>query len=142
MRQQSEAAIRHYRLHGDIKRVISEAGNPISEPLRMASYLLGHLDGLNLTLDQTPAAKDAIANSPYAVLIDRQADILRGLWEQRGKWHSIDALQPLHQICIDALAAGGLFFHKLPDGQCHVDIPMTANTIASEDASEGQARER
>ena len=39
--------IRSYRLHGDVVRAFQEVGIVILEPLRIASYLFGHLDGMN-----------------------------------------------------------------------------------------------
>ena len=50
-RDRSNAAIRAYRLHTDIDRVLEEAGVPLCEPLRYAAYLLGHLDGCGESFD-------------------------------------------------------------------------------------------
>jgi hypothetical protein len=36
----ANAAIREYRRHGDVDRVLEEAGAPICEPLKYAAYLL------------------------------------------------------------------------------------------------------
>ena len=38
-------AIRSYRIQGDVDRMLVEAGTPIAEPLRLAAYLAGHIDG-------------------------------------------------------------------------------------------------
>ena len=60
-RDQANAAIRSYRLHSDIDRVLEEAGRPLSKPLRLAAYLFGHLDGTDADLDTVPQARDALA---------------------------------------------------------------------------------
>src|SRR6266567_2798592 len=65
-REQGNVAIRSYRMHGDITRVLEEAGPPLCEPLRTAAYLIGHLDGLNLGFDSAPRARDELATSAYA----------------------------------------------------------------------------
>ena len=127
-RDRANAAIRDYRCHGDIKRVLSEAGNQLCEPLRMIAYLIGHLDGLDQGLNQVPIARDALANSDYRPLADRLTVTLRDLWSRRGKWLSLDEFEPLIRICRDAFAMNGVDLKPNPDGTCHVDIPLTLAT--------------
>jgi len=128
-RNQAEAAIRSYRLHGDIIRVVEQAGNSLCEPLRMAAYLIGHLDGIAADFDLAPQARDELATSTYANFVRRLADGLRDLWSRRGRWSTLAEFDVLKEIGRDALADGGVILKLLPDGQLYVDIPFTPSTM-------------
>ncbi len=128
-RDQAYAAIRAYRFHGDIRRVLEEAGRPLCEPLRMAAYLLGHLDGRQEDWDVVPQARDRLAECDYASYVDRLATALRELWATRDSWESLDVFTPLKEIAHEVLAEGGMILTRLPDGQARVDIPFTPETM-------------
>jgi hypothetical protein len=128
-RDQANAAIRAYRTHANITQVLEEAGGPLCQPLRLAAYLLGHLDGLGIDLDSVPMARDQLAASTYAVFVQRLHDALRDLWSRREAWTSYAEFDVLKSIGRDLLAHGGLVLRRLPDGRLHVDIPFTPETI-------------
>lgn len=128
-RSQANAAIRSYRLHGNIRRVLEEAGNPLCEPLRLAAYLIGHLDGLGSEFDLVPRARDQLAASPYKSFVQRMGDALRELWSHRGRWASPSEFDVLKDIGRYVLADGGMIFRRLPDGQLYVDIPYRPDTM-------------
>jgi hypothetical protein len=125
-RERANAAIREYRLHGDLHRLLESAGQHICLPLRMYAYLQGHVDGLDTSLDAS--AQDAIDRSPYAVFFQRAAALLRALWERRGRWVSLSEFDPLRQLACDVLSDGGLLFKRLPDGRVWVDVPFRPGT--------------
>lgn len=133
-RDRSNAAIRAYRLHGDLNRGVSEAGKHICEPLRMFAYLLGTLDGHEESIEEAaPAAVSAIAGSPYGPLFDRQRKVLRDLWTYRGRWRSFADFDPLRNIVRDALQDGGVVLTVLSAGQVHVAFPFLPGTIPDGD---------
>jgi len=76
-RNRANAAIQSYRLHSDINRVLGEAGNPLCEPLRLAAYLIGHLDGLGSDFSLAPQARDQLVTSPYGSFVERLGKALR-----------------------------------------------------------------
>ena len=123
-RDDANAAIRSYRQHRDINQVLEEGGSRLCEPLRLAAYLLGHLDGLDEGWNAALRARDVLAGSPYRSFVDRLTDVLRDLWSRRGHWHSTAEFTPLHDLGREVLAHGGLILHRLPDGTLYVDIPF------------------
>ena len=128
-RDEARAAIRAYRLHADIERELEEAGRPISEPLRFAAYLLGHLDGRCEDWSVVPQARDQLAGSEYAAHVDRLNAVLRNLWDTRDTWESLDVFAPLKEIAREALLCGGISVTRLADGQAYVNIPFTPETM-------------
>ncbi|WP_137391927.1 hypothetical protein [Rhodoligotrophos defluvii] len=122
-------AIRAYRLHGDLNRVLEEAGRPLCEPLRMAAYLIGHLDGRGEELDTAPQAQAVLATSASAPFVNQLREALRNLWSRRGAWTSPAEFQPLKEIATQVLAEGGMMLTRLPGGDLHVDIPYTPETV-------------
>ena len=128
-RDQANAAIRSYRLHGNITRVLEEAGRPLCEPLRLGAYLVGHLDGLGADYDRVPAARDQLAASSYSTFVQRLQEALRDLWSRRGYWASPAEFDVLKSIGRDLLASGGIVLRRLPDGRVYVEVPFTPDTI-------------
>ena len=122
-------AIRSYRVHGNVKRVLEEAGQPLCEPLRLFAYLSGHLDGLGEDMESAPLARDELLGSGYAAFTGRILKILRSLWSVRGSWASPAAFDPLKAVGKDALGNGGIFLIRQPDGNLYVDIPFTPKTM-------------
>lgn len=129
-REEANAAIREYRLHGDLNRVLEEAGRPCCEPLRFAAYLIDHLDGRNEGWDNVPAARDTVADSEYAPLIERMTEVLRKLWDTAASWESPAVFGPLNDIARDALEMGGMILIRQDDGSIYVDIPFSDDTIS------------
>jgi hypothetical protein len=128
-RTEANAAIRSYRLHGDLRRALDEAGTPLSQPLKMAAYLVGHLDGLGLNFDSVPKAHEQLAASPYQAFIAQMANALRQLWSRRNCWASPSEFYALNEVVRDVLANGGLILRTLPDGRIRLDIPFTQETM-------------
>jgi hypothetical protein len=128
-RDKANAAIRLYRLHSDIDRVVEEAGHCLCEPLRMAAYLIGHLDGIGDGWDAVPTARTALENSTYLPFVDSLTTVLRNLYSQRALWSSKEVYSPLCDIVRDVLAHGDLIVKKLSDDSLYVDIPFTPDTL-------------
>ncbi len=128
-REEANTAIRAYRLHGNLNRVIEEAGRSCCEPLRLAAYLIGHLDGRNESWDVVPDARGAVADSEYAPFIERMTEVLRELWETAESWESPTVFNPLHVIVREVFEMGGLTLIRQDDGSLYVDIPFSDGTM-------------
>jgi hypothetical protein len=131
-REKSNAAIRAYRDHGDIDQVVNEAGSPLCAPLKLASYLLGQLDGSGRDWSVEAEARTSLETAGYATIVDRMHQHLRDLWEARGNWKSQAQFQPLRDIARSTFAAGGLHFEAGSTATSgYVRIPYTAETMPS-----------
>jgi hypothetical protein len=132
-KERADAAIRQYRMHGDVNRIVQEVTTEYKRPLIHASYLLGHVDGLGGTIQAlAPKASDAAERSSYfnTVFIEL-AEELRSLYSTYGKWQTLEVYEPLKLLAHDLLKTGGIDIQQMPDGTAHVDIPRQTETLPS-----------
>lgn len=126
-KSQANAAILAYRRHGSLDKVLADAGGSLCEPLRVAGYLLGHLDG---TDDKTPLAElcPKIVGNSYLELLERLRVELRHVWSTRSGWTTMpEVFTGIRRVAEDAMAAGGIHFSETDEGT-RVDIPFTPET--------------
>jgi hypothetical protein len=84
--EKSGISFRSYRLHSNVARVFREVGIVIREPLRIASHLFGHLDGMNESDTLCEVAPELPTEDQAFVRgIGRLVEQLRGLWDTRGE---------------------------------------------------------
>ncbi|MDL2410820.1 hypothetical protein PY650_35830 [Rhizobium calliandrae] len=118
-------AIRSYRLHGDVVRVFYEVGIVILEPLRIASYLFGHLDGMNDTgtlCEVVPVLPTE--DRAFVTAIGQLVDQLCTLWDTREEWESYNALVDVGAIGFRLFEAFGVHARPQPDGQAYINVPL------------------
>ena len=127
-RRAANEAIKAYRLHSDVGRVLSEAGNPIAEPLRFGSYLAGHVDGRGRDaieeMREMLAADDCLG--PQIV---RTVEAVRVMWDRRGRWDGLSAFEPLKDVIRSAFAVHGITIRTQQGHPMRVEIPFTPETM-------------
>lgn len=132
-RDRSDAAIRSYRVQGDLDRLQTEAGPALANPMKAAAYLLGGMDAIGADWADTPAtaeAREALVANGYDGLVDDLHAELRRLWETRSDWEATLAVfAGLEDIARATFGAGGLVFSTMADGRCRIDVPFTASTM-------------
>ncbi|HSS30086.1 MAG TPA: hypothetical protein VLL06_03620 [Nitrospiraceae bacterium] len=122
-RDRTNAAIREYRLHADLSRVLQEAGQHICQPLKIGAYLFGHLDGLKLEFDVVPTTEAALRETQYDRCMNEMHEALRELWSRLGRWSDVAEFDVLENIAREALAERGMIFTAIDDERWHLDIP-------------------
>lgn len=126
----SRAAIRSYRRHGDLHRLIEEAGPALCEPMKAVAYLLGGMDGAEETWADHSVARQAIEAGGYGNHVDELQQALRMLWDTQDHWDpTLDTFDPLLAIGKRVFEAGGIHFRNSPDGSTYIDVPVTFDTI-------------
>lgn len=130
-RGRAREAIRSYRIHGDVERVLQEAGSALLEPLRMASYLFGHLDGIAEGDLLDIASELTVADTDIANAIVELVSQMRILWTRRGEWESYEELMALGQTGFELIRVCGVHATPQPDGTAYINVPYTADTMPS-----------
>ncbi|RWO23175.1 MAG: hypothetical protein EOS10_34245 [Mesorhizobium sp.] len=126
-RPHAREAIRSYRTHRDVERVLQEVGGAALEPLRIASYLFGHLDG---TSDEEcdVAAELQAADPIFVAAIGELVSQMRLLWNRRGAWETHDDMLVLGRTAFALIRVCGVHAIAQPDGRAYISVPFTADT--------------
>lgn len=117
------AAIGRYRLHRDLDRLIDEAVDPATRPLKAASYLFGHIDGLDGDWEAIPEVRERLSTHPLGELAEEMLAELHRLWDCRQGWVGLSEFDGLTEIALAALELGGIRPEEFPDGRCYVHVP-------------------
>lgn len=105
-----DSAIRQYRMHGELTRLLNEVTREYRQVLVYASYLLGHLDGLEQSVEESaPKASELVKSISYfPPFFDRLRSELVTMHSRYRQWTTLDVYEPLKQIAYDLLKIGGL----------------------------------
>jgi hypothetical protein len=95
--------------------------------LKFASYHLGNMAGLDLTLDDVPKTKAALEGHWFEPYFDKLKQACADIAADYGKWTDRCTFEALGDLADDIVADGGLIIsgHR-DDGGFHVDIPFHA----------------
>jgi hypothetical protein len=82
-----------------------------------AGYFLGHLDGLELTLeDHAPRVSELFLKHPQIhPLIVRLCRVLHELWLSEYAWQSIEIFTPIYDLIREMMALHGMAFARHQD---------------------------
>jgi hypothetical protein len=129
-RETANSAIKAYRTHADINQLVAEAGASLCQPMKVAAYLLGGMDGDGIGWAEMSDARQAVEAAGYAQLIDQLHERLIALWESQGEWDpSLDVFAPLMALAKSVFASGGIHFGTNAEGGCRIDVPFTPATM-------------
>jgi hypothetical protein len=129
VKARGDAAIRQYRMHADLTKLVDQVTGEYRRALLYASYLLGHLDGLGESVEESAPKANALIKSTFyfTPIFDRLRSELRAMFDTYGEWKSIGVYDPLKQIAYDLLKVGGLDLQQRDEGM-YVDVPFTPQT--------------
>jgi hypothetical protein len=132
-KSRADTAIKQYRMHGDVERVTREVAEEYKSVMVYASYLLGHIDGLEKTVEGlAPRAISTIETHAYfePCFLKLHAE-LRTMHSSYGHWQGLEVFEPLKHLSSSLLRIGGIHIQPRPDGSAHVAIPPTPETLPS-----------
>lgn len=107
-RERASKAREAFWEHGDLNRAVTEVAPPLAEPLRLAAYVLGHIDGLGDDTVISEETRRAIADAGYTEFVDDLATALRSLWDDRYAWTHLSQFDVIGDVARDAFWSGGL----------------------------------
>lgn len=122
-------AIRRYRVHADINKLVAETLDPATRALRVAAYLFGHLDGLDQGWDAVPEIRERLDKHGLNEIMNDMVEELQRLWSTRYDWTSIREMNQLCDLAWDAYAEAGVIAQATPEGGLYLDVPFTAATL-------------
>jgi hypothetical protein len=131
VRERANEHIRQYRLHGDLNKLVPQVVAEYCAVFRYAGYLLGHLDGLGLSIEKdAPKAHELINRKKYlAPIFEELVTCLRSQWATYGQWSGLEVFDPLKNVADKLLRAGGIEIETLASGDPYVNVPCSPETI-------------
>lgn len=123
----AHTAIRRYRNHGDVTKLLDEAGKDLAPPVKALGYLLGHLDGSEMEVDISEICPKHV-QTIYRELVPRFHEELREIWNTRESWTGIEIFDGLKCLTSDVFRAAGMNIRKQGEGH-YVDVPFTPQTM-------------
>ena len=132
-KSRADGAIRQYRMHADVRRVTLEVAEEYESVMVYASYLLGHIDGIEKAVEElSPQVTRTIEMHAYFMPFFAKLHAeLRAMHDFYGHWQGLEVFEPLKQLACDLLKIGGIEIQPRPDGTAHVAIPYTPETMPS-----------
>jgi hypothetical protein len=130
-RSHSDAAIRQYRMHRDVERLLAESAGCYKRLLTYAAYLAGHLDGIARDAqDAAPEAMKTIErNAWFKPYFERLKAELQSMHAQYGAWEGISVYEPLKQLAYELLKDSCIDVQPRPNGGAYIHVPFRAGTI-------------
>lgn len=124
-RERASTAIDQYRFHADVDRLVHEAAEHLGRPVRIASYLLGTMDGLGKSWSEFNGLVDLINEEGFRDYIDNLHKSLLQLWDTQDEWESSrETFSPLQDLVIDLIESQGIFIEPFDDGSAYVHVPF------------------
>jgi hypothetical protein len=113
----STAQIAAFRRDQNAKDVFVEIQQLFGDVFIHAGYFLGHLDGLELTLEaDAPRVSELFQKHPHIhPLIVRLRRVLHELWLREYAWQSIEIFTPIYDLICEMMALHGLAFARHED---------------------------
>jgi hypothetical protein len=127
----AKEAIKAYRLHGDLCRLMQEAGSVLANPLKIAAYLLGHLDGCEAD-PESVLQSELLRESSLAECFPLLLSALRDAWNIRLEWKGLQGVDGVVEVILCAMQTAGIEVALDADGS-YVRVPVTPDTIPSPD---------
>lgn len=125
-------AIKAFRIHGDVDRLLVETTGRVANPLKMAAYLMGHTDGLKEDFDaddHLPATRA----SEFWPFLPGLLSALRAAWDERHSWNGMEGVDGIVQVVQQALQTAGVILTLDATGS-HVHAPFSAATMPNGEA--------
>ncbi len=130
VKERANDYIRQYRRHGDLNKLVPQIVAEYGGVLKYAAYLLGHLDGLGLSISKdAPKAHELVNRKTYFTpIFVRFAACLRSMWESYGHWSGLEVFDPLKDVADTLLRAAGIEIQERAQGP-YVHVPFTSDSI-------------
>lgn len=118
----AEAARDAFWQHGDLDRAALEIATPLLEPMRIASYAYGHLDGLDDPSVLSEEVQAAIDQAGFRPFLDDLIVALRQLWSLGPDWDEPGQFDIIANVARDILWSGGLLVSPIEGGGANINV--------------------
>ncbi len=129
-RPHANGFIQAYRLHRNLEQVMSEVYGAYGNLMKFAAYHLGNMAGLELSVDDLPWTKQALAGHWFAPHFNEMQKALSQIAADYGRWTTKDSFEAVGDLADKVVAEGGLIVaDQVESGSFAVDIPFSLETM-------------
>ena len=124
-RKRGNACFDRYAGPAAIQMTENELAEVYGTLLVRTSYLVGHVHGLDATVEEkAPAFHSLVNQTPwFKPIIEKYEENVRGLYQgYADSWHDIQVFEPLKLTFEALLNAGGMFYQRLPTGDYFIGL--------------------
>lgn len=123
-------AILDYRFHSDIDVLLAEFDHHGKFLPKAAAYVLGYMDGLNVSLaEMCPDADQTLSGSYFEATFQSMQTALRRVWALPAQdWKSLSMFDELASVIDEYYCTMGLEIEALDSGELYVGVPFRPET--------------
>jgi len=110
-----------FEINGDHERAWRDLTVFCVRLSELAAYVIGHMHGADQTLDDAPAARDALKDHWFAPTYQRLEVALEDLWSTGPGWQNLSEFDVLSTIVRDLVKAHGITATPMADGRIWID---------------------
>lgn len=118
----SETARASFWQDNNLDRAALEIAAPLLEPMRLASYAYGHIDGLDDHAGLNENAQTAIDQAGFRPFLDDLVAALRHLWSLGPTWHDPAQFDIVADVARDVLWSGGLLVSPTDGESANINV--------------------
>jgi hypothetical protein len=135
LRVRGRAALLEYQVHKDIGRLLNYLRSQYRDAMKYASYLLGHLRGLDEQLaEAAPKAAALIQKKVFFKLVfARLESCLDSIWESYEEWTGFEVFSPLREIADEMLKVAGVTLETQANGGFYVHVSRDVTYFSTDD---------
>lgn len=121
-----------YRTHSDLQSLMDTVNDRIGLLFKFAGYVIGHLEGINQTLEEThPSAWEAVLETGFEPTYNGLKKALEEMREAYPNWNGLDAYKGLGDVMLSYLETQQIYIYPEDGDSFHVNIPFTPETMPS-----------
>ncbi|MFA6062861.1 MAG: hypothetical protein WC736_09695 [Gallionella sp.] len=121
--------IKAYRTHCDIGRVMSEVYGIYGDLMKFAAYLLGNMEGQQISLDDLPITKKELEGHWFKPYFNKLGTLCKHISIEYGQWKDISNFEAIGDLADELVTCNGVILSHLEDGRLYVDIPCSSETM-------------
>jgi hypothetical protein len=129
-RPRANSLIKAYRLHQNVEQITAEIYGTYGDLMKFASYHLGNMAGLGITLDDLPKTKAALEGHSFAAHFVKLKELCESIATDYGNWTDRSKFETIGNLADEIVVEGGLIVSDFrDDGGFYVHVRPPDETI-------------
>lgn len=129
-RPRANSLLKAYRLHQNVEQITAEIYGTYGDLMKFASYHLGNMAGLGITLDDLHKTKAALEGHSFAAHFVKLKELCESIATDYGNWTDRSKFETIGNLADEIVVEGGLIISDFrDDGGFYVHVRPPDETI-------------